>query len=179
MKYESIADIYSANEKIHERLRATVSEITDAEATALPDGEKWTIQRLVEHVSIVEFNIARICAKLLEAAKTNGKRSDGTLALSDDVAAKWAAAADAKLEAPERVQPTGKVSIASAFDQMNENRETFEAMRDDFESYDVSQSWFPHPYFGNLTATEWFVLSGGHAARHTAQIGRVLAKIRQ
>ncbi len=179
MRYESIDDIYSANEKIRERLRSTVAEITETELTALPDGEKWTIQQLVEHISMVEYNVARICAKLLEAAKTNGKLSDGTLAITEDFTAQWSSVSDVKLEAPERVQPTGGVSIAGSFEQMDTNRDALAALHSDFDSYDLSGSKFPHPYFGDLTATEWLVLSGGHEARHTAQIERLLEKIRQ
>jgi len=179
MKYESIADIYSANEKIRERLRDTVANISESDLTALPDGEKWTIQQLVEHISIVEHNVARICSKLVEAAKTNGKLSDGSLAVADDFASKWSSVGDVKLEAPERVQPTGNVSIAGVFEQMNTTREVLAALRSDFESYDLSGSKFPHPFFGDLTATEWLILSGGHEARHTAQIERLLEKIRQ
>ena len=179
MKYESIADIYSANEKIRERLCETVAKIAETELTALPDGEKWTIQQLVEHISIVEYNVARICAKLIEAAKTNGKLSDGSLAISENFASKLSSIVDVKLEAPERVQPTGNISIAGAFEQMKITRDALAALRADFESYDLSGSKFPHPYLGDLTATEWLILSGGHEARHTAQIERLLEQIRQ
>ena len=179
MKYETIADIYAANLKIREIFVATVDNVSSDEATALPDGEKWTIEQLVEHVSIVEHNIVKICAKLIEASKVNGKPADGTLAVADDLAAKWSGARDVKLEAPERVQPTGGVPITGSIEQMNANRDAFDALRSDFESYDLSGSKFPHPFFGDLTATEWLILSGGHEARHTAQIGRILEKIRQ
>jgi hypothetical protein len=179
MKYESIGDVYSANKRIHDRLRPVVAGISEREAIARPDGEKWSIQELVEHISIVESAIAGICSKLIEAAKADGKPADGTLALSEGLMQKWAGASDVKLEAPERVQPTGNVSIAGALEKMAANRDVFDAMRNDFETYDLSRSWFPHPYFGDLTATEWLILSGGHEARHTAQIERLLEKIRQ
>ena len=178
MKYESIADIYTANEKVRGRFLEAIAGVTETETTALPDGEKWTIQQLVEHMGIVEHNVARLCAKLVEGAKAIGKLSDGSACVSPETMAKWAEAADAKLEAPERVQPTGNVSIADALEQMNGNRDAFDVLRVDLETYDMSHPKFPHPYFGDLTATEWVVLAGGHTARHTAQIGRLLEKIR-
>ena len=179
MRYESIGDIYSANAKIRERLRETVAKITEPELTALPDGEKWTIQQLVEHISIVEFNVVRICTKLVEAAKTSGKPTDGSFAIADDFEAKWSSIGDVKLEAPERVQPSGNLSVAGAYEQMDTNHDALAALRSDFESYDLSGSKFPHPFFGDLSATEWLILSGGHEARHTAQIERLVEKIRQ
>ncbi|MFM9903141.1 MAG: DinB family protein [Pyrinomonadaceae bacterium] len=179
MKYETIADIYSANEKIRERLTATLSSITPDELTALPEGEKWSIQGLVEHISMVEYNVARICANLIDAAKTSGKLADGSLAISENFMKQWGTVADAKLEAPERVQPTGNVSISDTYQKMEANRTALAALRADFESYDFSGPKFPHPYFGDLTATEWLVLLGGHEARHTRQIEKLVEKIRQ
>jgi hypothetical protein len=179
MKYTSIDEIYTVNAKIRERLRATIDKITESELTLLPAGEKWTIQQLVEHVAIVEHNIARICAKLLEAAKSIGKPSDGSLAVTEDFTSQWASVDKVRLEAPERVQPTGNVSIAAAYEQMDASRQALAELRPDFETYDLSGSKFPHPHFGDLSATEWFILSGGHEARHITQIEQLLEKIRQ
>ena len=179
MRYESIADIYSANEKIREGFLATVANVTETEAATLPDGEKWTVRQLVEHVAIVEQNITRLCSRLVGAAKAEGKLADGNIGVSNETMAKWAASSDAKLEAPERVQPTGDVSIADALEQLSSNIDVLAALRHDFETYDMTAHKFPHPYFGDLTATEWLVLIGGHERRHTIQLQKLLEKIRQ
>ncbi|MEP6787611.1 MAG: DinB family protein [Acidobacteriota bacterium] len=178
MRYESIADIYSANEKIREKFLATLSTISPNEATALPEGEKWSIQQIAEHVSMVDNGAARICAKLLGAAKAAGVPSNG-FALSTEFGEKTVAVAGIKVEAPERVHPTGEVTIADAVDRMTANRPSFDAMRDDLERYDLSDSKFPHPFFGDMTAAEWLVVAGGHEMRHTMQIERILDRIRQ
>ena len=179
MRYETIADIYSANEKARENLKATISGISDDEAAALPDGDTWTIQQIVEHLSMVDIGISRICAKLVEEAKERGDLSDGTVKLSDEFRDKSALVGSVKIEAPERVQPTGNVTISEALDRMNANCTAFEAIRSDLEKYDLSQPKFPHPYFGNITAAEWLIVAGGHEQRHTAQIERSLAKLRK
>ncbi len=179
MNYNTIADIYSANAKIREGLTATVANISDSEVVALPDGEKWSIQQIVEHVSIVEHNIARICAKLLHAAKSAGKLSDGTVSVSAAYSERSAEAANLKLDAPERVQPTGEVTIRDAFEAMRATSAAFDTLREDLEHYDLSEPKFPHPFFGDLTAAEWLILAGGHEHRHTRQILRLLEKIRQ
>ncbi len=179
MRYESIVDIYSANEKIREGFLATVASVTDEEASALPDGEKWTVSQLVEHVAIVEQNITRLCARLVGAAENDGKLADGNIGVSNETMEKWAASADAKLEAPDRVQPTGEVSIADSLERLSSNIEALEALRPGFETYDMTAHKFPHPYFGDLTATEWLVLIGGHERRHSIQLQKLLGKIRQ
>ena len=177
MRYESIADIYSANEKVREHLYTTVTNIDASKAMELPDVEKWSIQQIVEHIAIVEQGVSRICARLLETAKATNKPSDGSFSLSDDFAAKSVQIADVKVEAPERVHPTGEVPIAKALELIKENQLTLNAMRGDMERYDLSNAKFPHPFFGDLTAAEWLVMLGGHGARHTDQIKRILEKI--
>ena len=179
MRYETIADIYSANLNVRDALAATVSGISPDEATAVADGEKWTIQQIVEHLSMVDSGISRICDNLLDEARSIGKPSDGSVILSPDFIDKAAVVDDVKIEAPERVQPTGNVPIAGALDKMNANRPAIDAMRSDLEKYDLSGPKFPHPYFGDITAAAWLVVAVGHEQRHTKQIERLLAKIRQ
>jgi len=179
MKFETVDDIFTTNAKLRERFRTTVSAVTDDEAKARPDGEEWSIAEIVEHVSIVDAGIARICAKLLDGAKAAGKASDGSLAITEKFRKGAARIANEKLQAPDRVRPTGEVSIASALATMDATATGVEGLREDFAKVDLSATTFPHPYLGDMTAAEWLVMYGGHQARHAAQIERILEKIRQ
>lgn len=179
MRFDTIADIYSANSAIRERLAGVLDSVRPDEAVAQPDDETWSIQEIVEHLTMVEFGTARICTKLLNEAKQAGKHSDGRVELSAVFAERSAQVSTQRLEAPDRVHPTGKVTLAEAFERMDANKKLFSEMRPDLERYDLSKHKFPHPYFGDITAAEWLVLLGGHELRHTKQIEKLLAKIRQ
>lgn len=179
MNYETIADVYSANQKIREAFTSAVTSISADEATVRPDDEKWTIQEIVEHVSMVDNGAARICAKLLEGARAANKPSDGTLKISPDFGGKSVAIADIRVEAPERVHPTGNVTIDEAVAAMEANISAFDKMRPDLERLDLSDHKFPHPFFGDMTAAEWLIVAGGHEMRHLKQIEKVLEKVRQ
>ena len=178
MTYETIADIYSANEKIRENLNATLAGVLDHEAATLPDGEKWSIGQVVEHLSMVETGISMICSRMLDAAKTDGKTSDGSFTLSDKFRENLSQLATARVEAPERVQPTGDVAIQPSLAKLTVATTALKSLRTDLESTDVTGHTFPHPYFGPLTATEWLVIAGLHERRHTSQIEGLLAKLR-
>ncbi|HEV7700948.1 MAG TPA: DinB family protein [Pyrinomonadaceae bacterium] len=178
MKYESIADIFSANSKIREGLEIVLGGVSPDEATAVPDGENWSIQQIVEHLSMVESGALRICSKLLDAARTDNKSSDGSFSLSEEFNHGSEMAAAAKFQAPERVVPTGDVAMAESLQRLAEARVSIEAMQPDMERLDLSGHTFPHPFFGNLTAAQWLVVAGGHEMRHTLQIQRVLEQIR-
>ncbi len=179
MRYESIADIYSANEKFRGDMLATLEEISADEAKQLPDGEKWTIQEIAEHVSMVEFGVSRICSRLIGAAKVDGKAADGSFSLSPTFGEKAAVIATAKVEAPERVHPTGEVEIDEVIQRLAASTEAIAAVKMELESLDVSAHTFPHPFFGELTAPEWLVVAGLHERRHNQQIKRILTGIRQ
>ena len=179
MRYTSIADIYSANQAIRERFLETINDIASAEAAAIPDGEVWSIQHIVEHLWMVEFGTSRICRRLLDAAKAEGKPSDGSFSLGPHFGERAAQIAVTRVEAPERVQPTGAVPIAESLEKMKQTAADLDAMRADFEQFELAGHTFPHPFFGDLNAGEWLVMAGLHERRQTDQIARLAAKIRQ
>ncbi len=176
MSYQTISDIYAGNDRIWERLKETVGVLSEERASSAVKGEKWTIAQIVEHVSMVESGIVRICAKLLRKAEANGNRSNGTVRMSDAFMERSAEIATIKLEAPEIVHPTGKKSIAESLAEMDGNRTALEELMPAFEAFDSNENKFPHPFFGDLSAAEWLVLLGGHKARHIKQIRKMLEK---
>ena len=175
MKYQTIEEVYAANDKIRARLLETIEGISDEQANALPEGEKWTIAQIVEHIGIVQEGMSRISAKLLNEAKENGKSSEGRVLIGDDFSQKAAGAREQKFEAPDRVRPTGNQTIAESIEKLEESRQRLKELRPLFETVDCSEQKFPHPAFGDLTAHEWLALVGGHEFRHIEQIKRLLS----
>ncbi|MCY7377377.1 MAG: DinB family protein [Pyrinomonadaceae bacterium] len=172
----NINDIYANNDKIREQTKQLVGALSDEQTAMLPDGEKWTIAEIVEHIAIVQDGMSKISAKLLNEAQTTGKFSEGAANLSENFKTKAAEAQQLKFEAPDRVRPTGKMTIAESLAKMDETRQTLETLRPLFETVECSDFKFPHPFMGDLTAHEWLTLVGGHEARHLRQIGNILEK---
>ena len=176
MEYRSIGDIYAANHNIHLKFSSAVSELTDEQANATPEGEKWSVAQIVEHVSMVEGGVCRICAKLLSSAEKAGQPSGEWTDMSAFME-KAESIGGVKLEAPEIVQPNAGRTIAESLEVMSEAGRVLETLREKFENFDGDTHKFPHPYFGDLSAKEWLALAGGHKIRHLRQIKRVLEKI--
>lgn len=176
MEYQSITEIYDSNQKIRGKLVATIGPLTEEQANALPEGEKWTIAEIAEHVAMVTGGIQQICSKLLSKAEAAGHLSDGAIDMSR-LAAGFVQATETKLQAPERVHPTGEKSIADSLKALDAAGAAMRELQPMFEKYDGNIAKFPHPYFGDLSALEWLALAGGHEARHTRQIRNLLAKI--
>ena len=177
MKFNSIADIYAANDEIHEELKTLVSAISDEAATARLDGEKWTIAQIVEHIAMVDDGGARICSKLLGKLEVAAAASiAGSVTVSDNFLKHYSTINQVKLLAPDRVQPSGTISISQSIAQMDENRARLGELQPRFEASN-SDATFPHPYFGELSAVEWLILVGGHKQRHANQIRQLLERL--
>ena len=174
MKYKTIDEIYAGNEKVRARLKELLASLS-GETPQLPEGEKWTIAQIVEHVAMVDEGTIKICAKLLKKAEEAGHKSAGHVTITDNFLQKGDEIARMKVEAPSFVQPTGERSIAESVQKLDENTERVNALRSLFESVDGTAFKFPHPFFGDISAQEWLALKGGHEMRHLKQIERLLA----
>jgi len=176
MNNQTINDIYENNDKIREKTKQLVADLTDEQTAFLPENEKWTIAHIIEHIAIVQDGMTKISAKLLTQAQAAGRTADGMARLSDNFVQKAAEAKTLKFEAPDRIHPTGNQTIEESLKKMDETREKLEDLRPLFESIECSDFKFPHPFMGELTAHEWLTLVGGHEARHLRQIENIIEK---
>lgn len=175
MNYKTISEVYDANDQIRARFKALIGGLTPEQAAMRENGAGWSVAEIVEHVTIVESGITMICSRLLAAGAEKGGTLAGEARISADFLSKAAASRGAKLEAPDRVHPTGTKSIPELLVALDENRDRLNELQPTFETVDCLEFTFPHPAFGPITAHDWLALVGGHDARHIAQIERVLA----
>ncbi len=176
MNYETIADIYEANDKIRTNFINLVSELTEEQENLLSENGKWTLGAVIEHVAKVEGGMIQICERLLSKAEAEGKTSDGSASLSKAFIEGIikARTENQKFEAPEIVHPEGGKPISETLKVLEQTRAKLNEMRPMFESIEGTSHTFPHPAFGNLSAHDWLALIGGHEVRHMAQIERIL-----
>lgn len=177
MEYKTIDDVYAANAAIREKFKSVFASLTDEQLNARPEGEEWSVAQIVEHVAVVNGGALRICARLLGKGEAAGKSNDGSVFISSEFIEAGSSAAGQKLEAPEMVRPVNNVPIADSVAKLDEQQAQYAELKAKFEAVDGVDAKFLHPYFGDLSAQEWLVLSGAHEIRHLKQIRRVLAAI--
>ncbi len=177
MEYKTVDDVYAANTAIREKFKASFASLSEEQLNAKPEGEAWSVAQIVEHVAIVNGGALRICAKLLGKGEAAGKSNDGSVSISNEFIEAGSSAADQKLQAPEMVQPVNNIPISDSIAKLDEQQAQYAELKAKFESVDGVEAKFPHPYFGDLSAQEWLVLSGAHEIRHLKQIRRVLSAI--
>jgi hypothetical protein len=174
MEYKTIDEVYAANASIREKFKGAFASLTEEQLNARSSGDEWSVAQIVEHVAIVNGGALRICAKLLGKAEAAGKTNDGSVFISPEFVQAASSAVGQKLEAPEMVRPINNVPIADSVTKLDELQTQYAELKAKFESIDGIEAKFPHPYFGDLSAQEWLLLSGAHEIRHLKQIRRVL-----
>ena len=151
MEFSSIDEIFAHNDRIHAELLKTLEGVSVQAASRVVDGEKWTIAQIVEHIAAVDEGSSKVGYRLLQKARDAGRLSTGSITISDDFARRIVEIEDEKLNAPDRVQPTGDASIAESLARMEENRRRFAEVRPLFERFDGDSDKFPHPVFGDIS----------------------------
>lgn len=175
MDYKTIEDVYSANAAIRRKFKEAISQLTDEQISAKPDPERWSIREVVEHVAIVSEGMSKICAKLL--SKATERPADGSLQISPEFFAKLESIREEKMKAPDMVLPIHSLSVAASLERLDSGEALFTELRPKFETVDCSETRFPHPLLGNMSAQEWLVLSGAHEARHLNQIRNLISEL--
>jgi len=178
MKIEKVDDIAAANSAARTKLRDVLSSLAPGEDTTLPDDEKWTVENIVEHISIVDSSALKIAGRLVKKG-SNSTPNDGRAFVDGALFSALSGQSAAKLEAPDIVRPTGDIDLQKSLSILDLNDAEALTLYSELAARDLSEIKFPHPYFGDLNAYEWLLLKGGHEMRHTDQIGRILSKIRK
>jgi hypothetical protein len=177
MEYKTVDDVYAANTAVREKFKQSFASLSEEQLNAKPEGEGWSVAQIVEHVAVVNGGALRICAKLLGKGEEAGKSNDGSVFISPEFIEAGSSAVGQKLEAPEMVRPINNVPISDSVAKLDEQQALYAELKGKFETVDGVEAKFPHPYFGDLSAQEWLVLSGAHEIRHLKQIRRVLEAI--
>ncbi len=139
-------------------------------ATGESTGESgWSAAQIIEHCARVEGGVARMIAKGAEMPRTASADELQAAVLTERTIG-WVRERSTKVEAPERVRPTGTLDADAALAQLQASRA---ALLEAFATADnavLDGVTFPHPFIGPLTLRSWVELTAHHDARHAAQM---------
>ena len=141
-------------EKIHALLRPVDAEsgarrVLITRCRGLEDSSRnWSVWMTLDHLRIVNLEIARVISTLAKGHVPPGAASTATVKPSPEAKADVVADYEAACE-------TLLASAAEVPDLKTEKR-------------------FPHPWFGPLDAAGWYALAGGHMGIHRTQLERIV-----
>ena len=151
-------------------LRAAVDRVPTSLLTVKPAPDRWSVAEVLEHLSIVEAGALLRVKALIESAPL----ADGAVALTDLDRA-WIRNRSRRITAPDRIQPTGTVSVEAALMALEWSREQLQSILTTAEGRDLSKVSQSHPALGLLDGYQWIAFIGGHEMRHALQIDEIAA----
>lgn len=172
MIYNSVAEIYEANERARARLFECVENLGEGQEALRPTPEQWSIAEILEHVSLVESNVLRLLQAVLRKAEAagGGARPEGEPFAAVSIKEFVEQAATRKYNAPETAVPSGSTTIADSLARLEEARAKLDELRPLAERLDCTRMLYPHPAFGPLNLYQWLAFMGVHQSRHRRQI---------
>lgn len=179
MIYNSVAEIIESLNETRGRFQERVAGLSDAQQNFRSAPETWSVAEIIEHVALVDYQIAQLVNKLLEkaggAAAGEGASNGGSQPMKPfSFDAYIERSLTEKYQAPERAHPRGGVSVTASLDKMRATRETLLALAPRFDSTNLSGIHYPHPAFGPLDAYQWLVLISVHEDRHLRQLDTLM-----
>jgi uncharacterized damage-inducible protein DinB len=170
MIFNSVAEIYDDIDGTRAALLRAVENLSADEQTFRPAPERWSVADVVEHLSIVGGNVARLVGSLLRKAEESGRgRASGAAFAPVSVADFVEQFRAQKLNAPEGVRPAG-LPLSDSLSRLRDSRAALHELRPRVENADCTALRFPHPVWGPINLYQWLLFVGAHEARHLAQI---------
>ena len=175
MAYNSIPEIYEAIDASRGRLVACVESLDEEQARFHSSPDRWSIAEIIEHLSLVEGQVARLCHIMLAKAEAAG----ATRAADGEGAAPFTPVTiehlveelrERKLQAPDNARPGGQLTLGEALARLAESRAALTDLRPRLELVDGTSVRYPHPAAGPIDIYQWLLFLGAHEDRHRLQI---------
>jgi hypothetical protein len=160
-------------ERSREEFLAALAGLSEAQAKARPEPERWSVLECVEHVAFVED---RFYAWLESAKKLDTPRRDREkeLTLMAKVPDRTV-----RVKAPEAVVPIGRLAtLDEAIEQFKSRRARSIQFAED-RCDDLYSLAAEHPRFGPVNGVELLIITAGHSRRHAEQIREARAALEQ
>jgi hypothetical protein len=155
----------------HAALHATVDAITPEHRERRPTPDAWSVAETLEHLAIIERRLTAMLRKLLTegAARGVGPEEETTPVVLEHEQ-RTLLDRSRRIVAPDAARPTGALGADDALRAVDEARSRLREVVLAGDGLALGAMTAPHPMFGPLNWYQWIAFTGGHQARHTAQI---------
>jgi uncharacterized damage-inducible protein DinB len=155
-------------------LLANVARVAEQDRSRRPAPDRWSVAEVLEHLATVERGIAKLLT--VRGRETPSPDSLPATPLDADRIAALRGR-DKRLEAPERVKPSGSVNAADALSALETARASLRKALVDADPASLDGCTHTHPVLGTLTLRDWVHFVAHHEARHAAQVAEIAEQI--
>ena len=154
------------------RFLAEVARVPAARVDVRPVADRWSVAEIVEHVARIDRGIEKLITMRNAEPRP---ATPGELAQAALTPEKVALVRDrtARIEAPERVRPSGSLTLGAALEQLTAARAALKAAYVAADDAVLDSNVHPHPFLGFLTLRAWMQLVAHHDWRHGQQVAEI------
>lgn len=151
--------------KIREEVWESVTGLSDGQLNEVVEKGKWTISQVLEHLYLMEENVAHNI-KLVLLSKENNPTDEKPIHTVVD--------RTNKRDAPDYLIPSNDFqTLEELKKKLANSRETLLKSIEGVSEEDLNEKAFIHRRFGLLTIKQWVSLIGYHEKRHLEQIKEI------
>ena len=151
-------------------LRAAVDRVPAELRDKQPGPDRWSVAEVLEHLGIIEKGVGLGMTKWLgEAQDALGPETD-TSSVMNSLPRALIVDRSQRRNAPEEVRPPGDLDAKTAWETLENARETIRSVFLSGDGLALSEVVQPHPILGPINLYQWLLFVGSHEERHTAQI---------
>ena len=169
-----IEELIEALDSRRAELTRAVNEVPTAARNRRPSEDRWSVAEVLEHLALVEENIAKQVKRLVadQSADGLGPEHDSS-SIAPTFNAAFVLDRRQKRVARDAMQPRGGIDAAEAWMRLERARQVTQDTLREVDGVALCDVSAPHPALGPLNGYQWFLFLAAHEGRHTAQIREI------
>lgn len=170
-----MSEVLAELEEARDILRRAINAIPDQDRAKPPAEGRWSVNEILEHLSMVERRFTGLLAMRIQQMKEAG------LGLEQNARAPLPPELKSMLEdrgnrrnAPDAVRPSGTLDFRTAWEAVENARADLRDLLCSHEGLALSTVLHHHPVFGTLNVYQYAELIANHERRHAKQIAGIV-----
>lgn len=176
--HPNVSDVLIELEQARDILRAAVDAVPDADRATRPGEGRWSVNEVLEHLSMVERRFTGLLALRIQEAKEAGlgAEQNARTPLPAELRKMLGDRANRR-NAPDAVHPSGTLDSRSAWRAVEDARAGLCDLLCSNEGLALGTVMHHHPVFGTLNVYQFAELIANHERRHAKQIAGIAAEV--
>lgn len=156
-------------------LLSSVKDLTTEQMDYRPEPEAWSVADVLHHLALAHEGTAKLMSVMRRRTSEEAvpPDPDPNRSLVDSLEGVVPGVEEGKATAPDPVSPKSYLAPDEALSRLDASRRRLVETVATLSAFDLTKLTFPHPFFGELDAYQWLLVTGWHERRHTKQIERI------
>jgi hypothetical protein len=169
--HPNVSDVLAELDQARTVLRDAVDAVPEADRATRPGEGRWSVNEVLEHLSMVEGRFTGLLAVRIQEAKAAGLGAEQNDRVPIPPALKTMLGDRAnRRNAPDAVHPSGTLDFPTAWQAVEDARAQLRELLCSNDGLALGAVMHQHQVFGTLSVYQFAELIANHERRHAKQI---------